>query len=288
MNRPYSTTIEIVRGCNKRCDYCGIYSVPKEIVKMTQNILIECSIVMYHMGIKRIEICGRGEPTLHPKLINYIDIIRSINLQAQIHLTTNGLRLTNNLILKYFKAGGNIISIDCYNNTLEYYKNKFREFPIIELNTSNFSPWSYHKPNTKMICLIDDLKTTDKKERSNRRKNLSNLAGNVNFEEVRKYGIYPLKNPLLKKCVRPFREIFILYNGLVPICCWDFSEKLIMSNIWDIEKDWYNSKKIKKIRMLLYNKQRTFSPCNICDYNGGFRIGLLPNMNEMEVKNVEI
>ena len=88
------------------------------------------------------------------------------------------------------------------------------------------------------------------------------------------------KQPLKKKCVRPFREMIVLYNGDVVLCCADSGSEFKLGNLnkHTLEQIWFKNKKLNLARLLLFNKSRTFQPCNRCDFNGGMRQGLIPKM----------
>ena len=55
------------------------------------------------------------------------------------------------------------------------------------------------------------------------------------------------------------------------MCCHDWGNKIILGNL-NNEKliDIWFSKKSMKIRKMLNNSNRNFSPCNVCDVEGTF------------------
>lgn len=93
----------------------------------------------------------------------------------------------------------------------------------------------------------------------------------------RGYPTEPMKAP----CSRVFREMTFGWDGVVPICCYDWKNAFVMgdANSTPLEEIW-NGEAWGLIRSLLGNagRERNFSPCDICDYNGGFRLGLLPDV----------
>lgn len=218
----------------------------------------------------------RGEPTLNKKLIPITKQFRKHCPQSQITLTSNGILLTKELAESFFENGGNVIALDCYGDTYCKYKERFLGMPTFDFYDGEVNPWHRHKNTFKAIVLIRDIKTETGKSRA---RTIYNQAGNVDFKRTRKYGLLPLSSPLSKKCVHPFREIVIFHNGDMPFCCRDWAEKCIVGNIHkinDLKKHWCNDERREMVRQLLYNKTRKFIVCDVCDYPGGMRVGLLP------------
>jgi hypothetical protein len=219
----------------------------------------------------------RGEPTLHPQLIQFTNAIRNLMSKSQITLTTNGVLLTKKLALEFLYSG-NIIIIDCYGKSFDVYKERFKEFnPIDFYEDSTFNPWHRHSANTKKVILMRDLgSTTGKKQRK-----ILNQAGNVDWEKVKKYGLKPLKEPLKKQCAHPFREVAIFVDGSVSICCRDWRLENILYNVNDelISNEFTNNIELYKTRKLLQSKDRTKNIiCSRCDFNGGFYLGFIPEV----------
>ena len=83
--------------------------------------------------------------------------------------------------------------------------------------------------------------------------------------------------PLQSKCVKMFREIVIQYNGVIPVCCFDYRREFVMAKFPEdgtLEQIW-ESKPYVMARHLFYNKKRFMAPCYKCDFKGGFRQGFL-------------
>jgi len=117
---------------------------------------------------------------------------------------------------------------------------------------------------------------------------LWNEAGGVRSSFLEKvYGQPQAKLPLEKPCTRVFREMTFSWSGTVPICCYDWSNAFIFGKVpeQDCEEIW-NSQVWSTVRQLLGRqmKWRNFSPCDLCDYNGGFRIGFLPEVGRVPIE----
>ena len=289
LGRPWSVQVELHYGCNYRCDTCykQVLNLKKsKFEEMTISTAVNIGIKLQKFNFLRIEFAMRGEPTLNTNWLRIVNIFRKYLPNASLMLTTNGSNLTTDNISKFFAVGGNILLVDCYQKDLEKRKQKWAKFKPLDYYEDDFNPYHRHSPNTHALVLMDNLmeRNHDKRTRV-----ISNHAGNVDYKKISKYGVFPLKEPLKKKCVRPFREMIILYNGDIVLCCADSGSefKLGNANKHDLESIWFNSKKLNSARALLFNKNREFTPCNRCDFNGGMRQGLIPKMrclNEIEIK----
>lgn len=286
MNLPNNTQIELVEGCNRMCKFCGIYGIWKhkkdrKIKKMDLDFAINLSQSFgrwWKDKGKRIEFAMHGEPTLHPNLLEIINKFRLNNPLAQMQMTTNGSRLTTKLVRELFKSGLNILLIDLYDEktskkcrcVLENIGIKVTDY----YSPNSINPYYYKNSTDQNIILIGDLATENNKKRTRK---ILNHAGNVNPKYWDEFNILPVRQPLQKKCSRPFRELAVHWDGTVPICCIDWKHEFIVGKYPDDGELWdlWESKIMNTVRYLLFEKQRWFRPCYKCDYNGGFRLGLL-------------
>lgn len=289
LNKPWSIQIELHFGCNYRCDTCykQVLDLKKskfEEMTISTAINIAKKLKMYEPF--RIEFAMRGEPTLNDNWLKIIQVFRTYLQESSLMITTNGSTLNREKIQKFFENGGNVILVDCYHKDLEKRKKEWKQFKPYDYYLDDFNPYHRHSPNTHAVVLMDNImeRNHDKKTRV-----ISNHAGNVDYKKISKYGVTPLKEPLEKKCVRPFREMIVLYNGDVVLCCADSGSEFKLGNLNknDFKSIWFNNKKLNIARALLFNRNREFRPCNRCDFNGGMRQGLIPKMrklNENEIK----
>jgi len=278
--KPNSVQVELSRGCNRRCRFCGIHSVPDKIEFMTPHMASCIAIELKGFDPIRLEFALRGEPLLNPWFISIVRVFRRALPKSQLSVTTNGDKLSLSLAKEFFLAGGNIILADCYDGgSFEERMAAFRNLKPLDYYKMNFKPYHRHHPReTKHLIFIDDLA---KRHGESMTRPLINLAGNVKWELVHELGLTPLSQPLEKMCVRPFRELSIFYNGLVPLCCLDWREETILFRIHsdcDLSGFWQRSEMLNRIRTLLFNKDRGFGICSRCDIPSGIRPGLVPLM----------
>jgi hypothetical protein len=148
-------------------------------------------------------------------------------------------------------------------------------------NPERISMYHYHGPKVKMLMVLDDLGEVNTQDRADSgrpvSKDICNEAGNTPAKPLEKLlGRPELRQPLVKKCTRPFRELILSWDGHVPVCCYDWSSQLVLGKFpkESLQTIW-NAPVTNAIRELLLRKNRNMSPCDVCDYNGGWRQGLL-------------
>jgi len=279
---PLEAQLEFVLGCNMWCDFCAnrtllsgvqerYYTEDRTIERIAEEIRIH--------KIKRVVLTGRGEPTIHPRWLEYVQELREGNEQACIMLITNGLNLDVGVVQEYWDAGGSVIANDCYGKgTLERRAEEFAEIGPIVFEKGK-SPWSERDPQAHKMYLLQDIR-----EETVTTHQLVNRCGHVDFELVEKYGVYPVTDPLVKRCVDPFRYAVIYYNGDLTVCCREWVGDGVVGNLHDstLEELWCFNDKMNYLRWMLWNKRRYGIPfCARCDYWGGYYQGFLPKMGTM-------
>ena len=95
-----------------------------------------------------------------------------------------------------------------------------------------------------------------------------------------------------KKCAVPFRELSFRYDGSVALCCDDFRGEFFVGNIKDYKTidDLWNDERFQAARIMLYNGERSFRPCQGCS-SVSMRVGLLPDQkgkDELEPISEEV
>lgn len=268
------------------------------------------------LGGVRVELDNHGEPTLHK---NFPKILKAITRdpRAHIQLQTNGSQIEEYKVFKelvdeWFANGLNLLAINAYKRWWgkpnPEYKSRYEMFmayseryaktrPAIERvvdmyydNPDHLSIYRRYPMKMKQIFVMDDLGEVNVKKRQESgrpvSKDINNEAGNTMAKPLQNLlGQEPITEPLEKKCTRPFRELNMGYNGVVPVCCYDWSTQLPVGKFpnQSLETIW-NSVQLNAIRQLLYHKNRHMTPCSVCSYAGGWRQGLMkdPRMKESD------
>lgn len=291
---PWSMQFELTWGCNKRCWFCGIHDIPfGEYRHMPLELATEAARQIGEWKPKmRMEFGTGGEPPLNPHFFEIINTLRMQVPKIQIMVQTNGEVWqpdATNWIHEFFARGANILVINCYKRGLrEFYTDLLagaQDVDVVDFYYNNplrKSMYHYEDARLRRIFICEDLglMTTQGvvKEKKVTQRNFNNQGGSTPDHAMTRAGLQPLTSPLHKKCSRPFREMVISYDGHVPLCCYDWLDRLTLGQFpqQSLTEIW-NGRRAQVVRQLVYNKQRGFMPCETCSYNGGFRLGFLKN-----------
>ena len=233
------TTVElnVIDNCNRSCDFCPqslkTYS-PKTHMSLETVERISQQINYYHYK-KRISICGFGEPTLHKRINDIIQILRTT--ECSIEMTTNGDILTEEKVKQYFMDGLDFLSVSIYD--------KESDTIVSELLPRILEPHQYiiRKRYLNDLIKVNRIEIFDK-----------NIPLNIH-----------------KPCNIPSYKLIIDTDGTSLLCTHDWTRKLTFGNINvdSMETIWKNN--LHHVRMRLLHGDRNFDPCVKCDIKGDLR-----------------
>lgn len=123
-SKPYLEYIEtdLVAHCNLKCASCGHLSnlAEESYVDVEEFQKDYCRLSELYAGIGKIRLLG-GEPLLHPRLKEFVLIVRKYFPDSDIRVVTNGLlipRLREELFI-VMRDSGAIFDISLYSSTLK-------------------------------------------------------------------------------------------------------------------------------------------------------------------------
>jgi radical SAM protein with 4Fe4S-binding SPASM domain len=250
---PLPTEIEISESgiCNRKCSFCPRSDPSYEDIKefISDELILKISKELKDLEYKGvIRFSGFVEPLLDKKIYNHIEVIKKNCPFSKVEVVTNGDPLNLANLKKLFKSGLDKILISVYDGK-EYVK-KFQNL----IKQANLKKYQY---------IIRDRYYSKEKDFGITLSNRAGLMENAEFK------IPKLAEPLKNPCYIPSYTLFFDYLGDVLMCPHDWGKKIILGNL-NKEKlidIWFSSKSLK-IRKLLSNNNRNFSPCNICDVDG--------------------
>lgn len=234
-------------GCNYNCPFCPankkglrLYSGAQEGAKMDLGLfkkIIEELSNLHFNG--RLSLYLMNEPLLDDRIVQLTAIARRNCPEAYIWFQTNGSVITKRLIEDLIDTGIDGIHINDYT----------RGHVVIKRITDMGLPKSYFRHMT-----LEIRSQTEK---------FTNRAGNVPKYET------PLE-PLKLFCVKPFKQMYIAYNGKALLCCqdWQFAEIVGDISQHSLCETWRNWK-YQTIRKRLLNFDRGGNAlCSKCDFGG--------------------
>ena len=250
--------VEITNICNLNCKFCSKDNKPKK----------EMTLLEFEHILKQIDkytdylyLHVKGEPLLHSKIGQIIDLCKKYN--KQINITTNGTLIKQKLnILKNVRQ---------VNISLHSLIDKSQLKSILECGNylSNrgvqvvYRFWTNH--NSDLIKTVLNYYNY-KKEISDNMKLKNNLYLNKSFQFI-----WPsLNSNIISKkgyCYGLNKHIGILVDGTVIPCCLDSSGIINLGNIYQEDlNDILNKDKTKKIINGFKNNELVDELCQKCDF----------------------
>lgn len=276
--------IEITNYCNKNCSFCSINKRKKIEMSPTSFNHIINEIKPY---TNYLYLHVKGEPLLHSKFDEIIDICSSNDMN--VNITTNG---------SFMKKQANILknkSIRQINISFQSYENDINESEIMDIiNTSNnllngnsnlnivYRFWAINDNefsinNKKIIEII-------KKEYNLSPTFISDLLNHKNIKisdrlyvNIAEQFEWPnLDNDFTSfygKCLGTCNHIGILVDGTVIPCCLDSNGCINFGNIFEKSlEEILNSERFVKMNQNIHENKFNEKLCQHCSYKNRFSL----------------
>jgi sulfatase maturation enzyme AslB (radical SAM superfamily) len=242
MSRPFDKkardifkVIEIttINKCNRNCRTCPNYRIEKNGELMEEKVYFKIM-----DDLKRASFSGRispydmNEPTLDPRLPDWIARTRAMFPNNQITIGSNGMLIDQNYVRMLLARGLSQILITCYD---EFVYEKFKTM----VDNKTVRIWPVFKENLEKIFM--------------------NRGGNIDVG---------VDCAVQRPCEKGLQQAMINYLGDMVLCCSDYYYTTVAGNVMDADViDLYNCEKFKKIRELLAKGDRASIPlCSKCNF----------------------
>jgi len=271
--------IELTNNCNTNCVFC-----PREkildtgyIEKSTFEKIIERvkEFQRRHPNEpEKVNICGLGEPFLHPDIVDFISMLTKNKLFSSI--ASNGFLVNKEKSKKLIKSGLKEMFYSVSGIDELYSKIHKLDFNVVKDNILSFKKYAKNKCSVWILITkceynkssIEELKNYWISqgihkivvwEENNRGGSYDNrkslLAGDAFLDEA----VILLKNRNIRPiCFTPFFDVFIGWNGLYYMCCNDFEKKFPLGSVFE-----YSIEEMHEIKRKKYEKG--LSICKKCD-----------------------
>lgn len=266
--------VEITNKCNLNCTFCSPLKRKIEEMNISNFKIIITKIKPY---TDYIYLHVKGEPLLHSKLDEILDICDSENIK--VNITTNGTLLKDDInILGNHKCIRQLnISLHSENNYPNYLENVFEVCKklsskmFISYRLWNLNNYELDKKATNIVDKIIssyNLSTEDVQKIKNDKsiKIFNNTF--VNKDNLFSWPDSNNKQNINGKCYGLDTHIAILVNGDVVPCCLDGNGEIKLGNIFLDEMDTILNSKIVKDMIEGFKEGKSI--CTLCK-NCNFR-----------------
>lgn len=258
--------IEITNNCNLNCDFCIKNTRPHKYMSIEdfKNILSKLNGYTKYLYFHIL-----GEPLLHPKINEFIDIASK---NYKINITTNGYLIKNIINNKHIRQLN--ISLHSYNEKYkislnDYMNNIFNTIDILrEYTYISLRLWTKSKYSESILEMINKRYNTNLK--INTLKNNTTITKNI-FISINKEFIWPdLNNSYYNEigtCYALTNHIGILVDGTIIPCCLDSKGIINLGNIYkDDLNDVINSKRYQTMLNGFKNNKKCEELCKKCKF----------------------
>lgn len=293
LETPFSLLIDPSNICNFKCAFCPT-GQPQLLAKVARpsgmmDFNLFCKIIDDLRGFKqkleKINLCKDGEPFLNKNLVKMIAYAKTKNVAKDISVTSNGALMNEIEARGLIDAGLDSVRISVEHVDDAGYKKITRTPTSYEQIRKNveylFNKKIGKKSNLKIhVKLIDTgLSDLEKEKFIN---DFSGISDSINFNPIdgrnnsQGYDFtlgrgvssvteYANTRPKIdrKVCPHPFYSMAVNFNGLVSVCCMDWSLEAVVG---DAKKeslvDIWCGEKLRNFRMLHLKGER--KKINIC------------------------
>ena len=224
--------IEPTSVCNMRCPMC--FQSDKSFT--TKGYMGSIGLEMYKqlideaatLGIGAITLASRGEPTLHP---NLVELIRYASGKFfEIKINTNASRLTEEVIHELFRSEVSMVVFSVDSHDPDEYERirKGGKFKEVFNNIKRFREISEEYPESRLQSRISGVRFLESQDQSAFEKFWSPFVDDVilnNAEE--RWDTYNNEvDTSCGTCIYPFERLYVWHDGTFNPCDVDYKSHL--------------------------------------------------------------
>jgi len=274
---PYRLWIEPTNKCNLACVMCPNKDFPGDALGFMEFDLYTSLIDLAAPFTHDINLHHRGEPTLHPRLVDMIRYADEKGMKVKLH--TNGTTLTESLSMGLLQSGLRLLSFSFDGYTKQRYESiRVRaNYDRTLENIHRFLEMKREWKTDRLRTVMEVMETLDEKPDPTNKsefiaalksrgldrlivKKPHNWAGNVEMNAD--------ASSRFSACTFPWHALVILWDGRVGACPHDFFAEIVYGDARSESlREIFNGPRIRKLRSQML--QRSFDalqpPCRSCD-----------------------
>lgn len=303
---PYGFIIDPTNLCNFKCPFCptgnepALRAVarPRGVMKfeLFERIIAGLSALTlrHSRKVRHLQLWKDGEPLLHPRILEMIQIAKSAQVADSVELTTNLSWLKRTSIRDLANSGLDVLRISVEHVDEAAYRgmtNGKHGYEDIRANVETLfrEKQSSAHPMHLHVKIVDTGLTSSQKRKFI--EDFAPMSDSWNIESLAGWSLTQIQDFRLGEqpptaldgftprsprvvCPEPFAKLAVNYNGMVSVCCVDWSHGTLVgdANVETIEEIW-NGEKLNGFRLRHLRAQRSTIPaCANCDFLEGFPV----------------
>jgi radical SAM protein with 4Fe4S-binding SPASM domain len=274
--------VEPTNVCMFDCLFCARQQMKRPLGYMNMDMCEEICRQAELFGCMGIRYLRWGEPLMHPRIDEMVEIAKDHNLLT--HITTNGYMLAEPMCHRLIDAGLDSIIISLQGTTGEEYNN-VRNTDVYNKIEGNIEQLMSIKegglPWVHVSTTVTDESDKQIKEWENKWNGIVDSTGwgytwfkrLKNKERVEDLIKRAKALPHHFKCIEVMNKLSIDLDGTVSPCCLDYDQQLSIGNIKETDlMTLWKSPQANAIRTLLGQKRQDILVlCSGCELNYAFR-----------------
>ena len=269
--------IEITNICNLNCSFCSKVEKPKKTMTQEEFTHILTEIKPY---TDNIYLHVKGEPLLHPNLIDFLHIAEEYDIK--VNITTNGVLFPKKVdeLEKCNSLKKINFSLHSENDIPNYLDNIFNSVEKLTNKTIIYRLWTLHdgkfdKKSTETVeKIIDYYKLSPKTVEKIYNENNVKITPAIYVDKDNEF-VWPDENKEENNngfCMALKTQVAILVDGTVVPCCLDSNGKINLGNIYkDSFESIINSKRCLDLKKSFQDRKPCEKLCLNCTYKNRFK-----------------
>ncbi len=282
--------IEFASNCNLRCKFCSLdHLKPKQLI--TQEILIALLDNFIKdkrfLNISVINLHNGGETLMHPKRIEMLKVIKEYKNLAnslkikfpKIYLLTNGMLLRKELARQIIELDViDTLTLSMDGGTPEAFE-EMRTNARWSIFYKNLKTFCYlnnqneHKIETSAICCIPNTRRFTTKWMHSEFRDALNILDRYEIRRLHNWAgeiknVSKARNkPHKIGCTLLMKQMVLLPNGDITVCCTDLNSKGFIGNILsdDIISIYKSKNRMNYLNLLLIGQKSKLDLCKDCE-----------------------
>ena len=281
---PLIVAVELTNVCNLRCAKCPLSHTKRPKGFIEESLFEKILRDIESAGAPtEIALSGAGEPTLHPKVVDFVKAARGIRNIGVIGFATNGVALTPDLSERLLDAGLTRLKASLDTDDAAKYL-RLNGADAYEQVAANFRRFCEINKSTGSRCDVTLKVTLYDRDLTLARRLTEQWSPHVNRVRVTPLhnwaGTRGARNPTVEGhlCPMPWQLVQVLWDGQITLCCMDNMEGRV--NMGDARKVnlssyWQRDPGLKRVRRQHMKGDLSALPvCASCDMSGYSDINL--------------
>lgn len=269
--------VEITNTCNLNCSFCSKVEKPKRMMTPKEFEHIISEIKSY---TDNIYLHVKGEPLLHPNLVDFLNIAEKYGIK--VNITTNGVLFSKRVeeLAKCKSLKKINFSLHSENNVPNYLEDIFKSVEKLKDKTIIYRLWTlkngkFDEKSTKTVEKMVEYYnlSSDIVEKIYNENNVK-INSTIYVDKDNEFE-WPDENKQEETngfCMALKTQVAILVDGTVVPCCLDSNGIINLGNIYhESFESIINSKRCQDLKRSFQDRKPCESLCLKCTYKKRFK-----------------